>query len=386
MTERLYYTDSYARQFRARVIDRSEDGLTVYLDRTAFYPASGGQPHDTGTIGGVLVVEVVDGKERIAHRVASPLGTGEADCAIDWDRRWDHMQQHSGQHLLSAVFSERFNLRTVSFHLGAESSTIDLEGGPVDARAAGEAEVRANQVVCENRPVGVVFEDAAEAEGLRKESERSGTLRIVTIDALDRSACGGTHVRTTGEIGPVLLRKLEKVRNTVRVEFLCGMRAVKRARADYDALLRAAQLFSSPLDEVPALVAAQLESAKTAEKAKRKLELEVAGYQGRELFEATAPDESGRRKVVRRLDGGSMEDLRAIAQSFTARGNAVFLGVIASPPSVLLAASEAAGVDAGTTVKNAVTAAGGRGGGTARVAQGSVPKAELLEEVVKKLV
>ena len=262
MTERLYYTDSYKREFQARVVERSDDGRTVYLDRTLFYPTSGGQPFDAGSIGGVAVIEVVDEEERIAHRLAAPLAAeGEVAGEIDWARRFDHMQQHSGQHLLSAVFEELFGLHTVSFHLGAESATVDLEGGSVDARTVVEAERRANQVVAENRAMDVRFEDASTAQGLRKPSERAGTLRIVSIDGLDRSACGGTHVRTTGEIGPILLRRTEKIRQSVRVEFVCGGRAVRRARADFEALSRIAQLFSAPLDEVAPMVAAQLDAA-----------------------------------------------------------------------------------------------------------------------------
>src|ERR1019366_5964818 len=180
MTQRLYYTDSYLREFPARIVERSPDGLTVYLDRTAFYPASGGQPSDTGAIAGIPVLDAADEGDRIAHHLAAPLHTGPVDCAIDWTRRFDHMQQHSGQHLLSAVFEELFALHTVSFHLGAESATIDLEGGPVEARMVMEAERRANQVVAENRAVDVHFEDASEAQGLRKASERAGTLRIVS--------------------------------------------------------------------------------------------------------------------------------------------------------------------------------------------------------------
>ena len=144
MTERLYYTDSYLREFTARVVQRSPDGLTLYLDRTAFYPASGGQPFDTGAIAGVRVVEVMDEGERIAHRVAAPIASDTVACAVDWSRRFDHMQQHTGQHLLSAVFDGLLGLRTVGFHLGGEISTVDLEGGPLEApraqgsRAAGQ--------------------------------------------------------------------------------------------------------------------------------------------------------------------------------------------------------------------------------------------------------
>jgi alanyl-tRNA synthetase len=388
MTERLYYLDCYLHDFSAAVVDRSPDGLTVYLDRTAFYPTSGGQPFDTGTIGGVTVVEVVDEEDRIAHRLASPApppsGSAVA-CAVDWERRFDHMQQHTGQHLLSAVFEELFRLKTVSFHLGAESSTIDLEGGAVDARVLAAAERRSNELIYENRPVKIGFQHAAEAQGLRKPSEREGELRIVSIDGLDRSACGGTHVRATGEIGAVLLRKTEKIRQSVRVEFVCGGRAIRRAHADYDALARAAQLFSAPLDEVPACLSAQTESLRAAEKARKKLELDLAAYQGKELYDATAPEPDGFRRVRRRLERGSVDELRALAQNFTAREKAVFVAALNDPPSVLLAVSADAGIDAGKAVKEAVAAAGGRGGGTPRIAQGSVPNLESLDAVLARL-
>jgi alanyl-tRNA synthetase len=387
MTERLYYTDSYVREFQARVVERSADGRTVYLDRTLFYPSSGGQPFDVGSIAGIAVVDVVDEEERIAHLLASPLSTVEGDVAgeIDWTRRFDHMQQHSGQHLLSAVFEELFGLHTVSFHLGAESAAIDLEGGPVEPRTVVDAERRANQLVSENRAMDVRFEDAREAQGLRKASEREGLLRIVSIDGLDRSACGGTHVRTTGEIGPILLRKTEKIRQSVRVEFVCGGRAVRRARQDFEALTKIAQLFSAPLDEVAPMVAAQLEAAKAGDRARRKLELDLAAYQGKELYGTTEPGPDGMRRAIQRLDRGNLEDLRAVAQNFTAQANSVFVATLKDPPSVLLAASADSGVDAGKLLKAALTEAGGRGGGNARIAQGSVPDAALLDALLAKV-
>ncbi len=390
MTERLYYTDSYLRGFTARITGHADQGRTVYLDRTAFYPTSGGQPFDTGSIAGVAVLDVVDEDERIAHKLAAPveagfMESGPVECAVDWGRRFDHMQQHTGQHLLSAVFEELFHLKTVSFHLGAESATIDIEGGAVEPRAILEAERRANEIVFENRPVTVEFQDAAEAQGLRKPSERDGTLRIISIDRLDRSACGGTHVRSTGEIGPVLIRKLDKIRQTVRVEFLCGARAVRRARADYEALSKAAQLFSSPLDEVPAMLAAQMEAARTAEKIHRKLELDLAAYRGNELYRNTAPGGDGFRRVTQRTARGNLEELRAVAQNFTAQPKAVFIAVLEEPPSVLFAVSEDSGIDAGKALKAAVAEAGGRGGGNARIAQGSVPDGGSLESVIGKL-
>jgi alanyl-tRNA synthetase len=397
MTERLYYTDSYLHDFRARVTGISDDGCTVYLDRTAFYPSSGGQPFDTGTIGGAAVLDVVEDGSRIAHRLAAPVAEGEVPCAIDWNRRFDHMQQHTGQHLLSAVFEEMFSLHTVSFHLGAESATIDLqgdlqrdgEGTVVEPETALAAERRANEIVFENRPVTVHFEHRAEAQGLRKASEREGTLRIIAIDGLDRSACGGTHVRSTGEIGLILLRKLEKIRQSVRVEFVCGGRAARRARTDYEALCKVAQLFSSSLDDTPAVVAAQLEAARTAQKARRKLELDLAAYQGKELYQATEPGPDGVRRVWQRVAsgsrGGSLEELRAVAQNFTAQSKAIFTATLNDPPSVLLAVSTDSGVDAGKLLKAALTEAGGCGGGNTRIAQGGVPEAGMLELVLERL-
>jgi len=385
MTERLYYKDSYLREFHARVLDRAPDGATLYLDRTAFYPTSGGQPHDTGSIAGGAVVDVIDEGERIAHRMASPVDMTEVDCRIEWPRRLDHMQQHTGQHLLSAVFIEQFGIETISFHLGQEISTIDLETPAIEMTKVIAAERRANEVVADNRPILVTYEDAAAAADLRKPSDRDGILRIVSIDGLDRIACGGTHVRLTGEIGPILIRRLEKIRNCVRVEFLCGGRAVRRARADYDALARIAQAFSTSVDETPQVAVAQIGAAKENDRTRRKLESDLARYQGRELYEAAAPGENGLRRVSRRLPKGVMEDLRALAQSFTAQPKAIFVGAVEQPASVMLATSADSGIEAGKVLQPLLTQAGGRGGGSARMAQGSVPSVEALEQVVRSL-
>jgi alanyl-tRNA synthetase len=385
VTERLYYHDSYLRDFQARVIESADDGRRVYLDRTAFYPASGGQPFDLGALGGARVVEVVDEGGRIAHVLDRAIDCGDVRGEIDWPRRYDHMQQHSGQHLLSAVFIETYGMETVSFHLGDAVSTIDLEVPAVDPAQLRAVELRANEIVCENRPIAVSYHESQEDLGLRKESDREGVLRVVSIDRLDRSACGGTHLRATGEIGPILLRRLERVRNTMRVEFLCGLRAVRRARADFDSLSRVAQLFSASLDETPAMVAAQMDGARETEKQRRKLAADLAVYQGRELYDATTPGPRGVRRVVRRQPAGTFDDLRPVAQSFTAQPQALFIGVIEDPPSVLVAASADAGIDAGKLLKAALAESGGRGGGSPRMAQGSVPEKGRLDRVLEAI-
>ena len=390
MTERLYYSDSYLTEFRASVVECAAGGNKLYLDRTAFYPTSGGQLFDTGSISGVAVLEVMDEGERVAHILDAPVAADEVECRVNWPRRFDHMQQHSGQHLLSAVFHKLFGIATLSVHFGEESSTIDVQASSLSAAQIRAAERRANEAVWENRPVTVSFAENSDELGLRKASERAGLLRIVSIEGLDRSACGGTHVRATGEIGPVLIRKLDKIRGVARVEFLCGLRALGRARADFDALSGIAQSLSAPLDETPALVSAQMESLKSADKERRRLENELGAAIGRELYDATPPDAQGIRRVVKRLESGavsgpSLDQLRAIAQGFCARPRAVFVGAVEEPPAILMATSPDSGLDAGKLIKAALTEVGGKGGGAPRIAQGSVPSKEALERALTAL-
>ncbi len=379
MTERLYYSDSYLTSFQARVVESLDSGLRIVLDRTAFYPTSGGQPYDLGQLNGIAVLDVIDEEDRVVHVLAAPLAAAEVEGIVHWDRRHDHMQQHTGQHLLSAVFDQLHHARTLSFHLGAESSTIDLDAPSLSPAQLQSAERRANEIIQENLLVAVSFEDAAEAAGLRKESTREGTLRIVSIGSLDRSACGGTHVRATGEIGPLLLRKTEKIRNSTRVEFLCGQRAITRARADFEALSQIARQFSAPLDETPALVTAQLEQSKDAAKSRLKLAIELNTLRGRALYNETPPDDARRRRHIENRPQGSLDDeLRTLAQSFCAQPNSVFLATSENPPSALLAVSADSGLHAGNILKEALIAAGGRGGGSAQLAQGSLPTKEAL--------
>jgi alanyl-tRNA synthetase len=318
------------------------------------------------------------------HVTAGPVAPGEVDCRIDWERRFDHMQQHSGQHLLSAVLIELFAIETVGFHLGAEVSTIDVAAASLDPAQAAAAELRANQVVWENRPIAVSFEDAP--ADLRKPSDRPGVLRVVSIAELDRSACGGTHVRATGEIGPILIRRLDRAHGFVRVEFLCGGRAIRRARADYDALSRIARALSAAPDDAPDLVAAQVDALQAAGKARKKLAAELAAYRGREWYSASSPGPSGLRSYVYRAATGALdEEVRAAAQGFTANPKSAFVAAVEEPPALLLAASEDSGLHAGNLLKSVLADVGGRGGGNARLAQGSLPARDSLDRALDAL-
>jgi alanyl-tRNA synthetase len=383
MTDRLYYHDCYLSDFEAHVIEAAGGGRRVYLDRTAFYPTSGGQPFDLGTLGSAEVVEVIDEGERIAHVLSSPLSETEVRGRIDWARRFDHMQQHTGQHLLSSVLVKLFDFTTLSFHLGVDSSNIEINAASLSEAQLDRAEEYANRMIWENRPVTISFEEQSAELGLRKASAREGILRIVAIDGLDRSACGGTHLRSTGEIGLLTLRKMEKIRGNVRIDFLCGLRALRRARADYRALSAIGRSFSSPIDETPALVEAQLARVNEIEKARRKLSIELAARDGRELYAATPADAEGFHRVIERAP--ITDETRAKATAFTAGPRSVFLAVSDDPPAILFTASQDSGINAGARLKEAVTALGGRGGGNATVAQGSVPDKAKLEQLLAAL-
>jgi alanyl-tRNA synthetase len=372
----------------------------VYLDRTSFYPTSGGQPHDTGALNGVPVIDVVDEGARIAHVLSGvlPESAKEVYGVVDATRRRDHMQQHTGQHLLSAVLHDLFGWATLSVHFGAESSTLDVDAltSSVTAERLVEAQRRANAIVTDDRVVAVSFEHSGEAAGLRKPSDREGVLRVVTIEGVDRSACGGTHVRSTGEIGAILIRRFERVKQGTRIEFLCGGRAMERARLDYELLARTAQSLSSAIDDVPVTVAALQEQLRENEKRRRAVEAEAAASRARTLYDATPPGPDGVRRAMGRtgVPVGEMKDagetMRALALAYVLAPKAVFVGVVESeeggtPASVLVAASDDSGLDAGAELRSALSDVGGRGGGSSRLAQGSVAADGRLHSVLVAL-
>jgi alanyl-tRNA synthetase len=380
MTDRLYYSDATCLAFDAVVRHLDPSRLQVVLDRSAFYPTSGGQPHDIGVLAGIPVVDVTESDEHVVHHLSAPLAASvgdRVDGVVDAARRFDHMQQHSGQHLLSAVLEDRYGWPTVSVHFGSDSCSLDLRTDAVAAHDLIEAERLVNGHVFENRAIRVGFEDADTATGLRKPSERGGLLRIVTIDGLDRNACGGTHVSRTGEIGPVLLRRTERTRGTTRVEFRCGHRAIMRARHDMERLLDVAGMLSAGADDVPALVRTLSEERRTLDRELARATEQLLSHEARALHTETPLDAAGRRLIVSTRDDIPVKTLQPLAQQVVAFGNAVYLAVSISPPAVLLAASSDTGLACGTMLREALQAVGGRGGGTAQLAQGSAPTPEM---------
>jgi alanyl-tRNA synthetase len=370
MTERLYYTEPYRTTFDARVVAVAQvDGrLRVILDQTAFYPTSGGQPFDTGTLAGAAVTDVIDLEDgTVAHVVSGTLKPGEiVSGEIDWARRFDHMQQHTGQHMLSAAFDRLFGVRTESFHLGPVSSTIDLAREVTPAEIT-KAEADANRVVWENRPVLVRFATADEAAsmGMRKESSRSGTLRLIDVQNYDLSACGGTHVDRTGAIGIIAVGGWEKFRSGSRVEFLCGARALQRFRLWRDSLAAMQKHLSVPPVEMAASIERLQEESKTLQRNIRGLQEKVATHEAHTLLAKGT-------LVVEAIDGWDAPGLKAIAAAATAvqPDAVVVLFTTGSPAQVVVARGANANADANAILKQLASKFGGKGGGKPDLAQG----------------
>jgi alanyl-tRNA synthetase len=383
MTDRLYYHDSFLYDFDARVVETLmlEGKHAVVLDRTAFYPTSGGQVHDLGMLTAegqqIAITEVADEEDgRILHFAAASLSAGtQVHGSIDAARRRDHVQQHSGQHVLSAAFIQLLNMPTVSFHMGEESCTIDLETSGLSSAQAQKVELLANEVIAEDRPVSIRFVPLEEARqlGLRKlPPKQTGDLRLIDISDFDLTACGGTHVRATGQIGSILLRKAEKVKQGVRVEFVCGLRAVKTARSDYGTLTEAAALYSSHIYDVPEQIRKSLAESKAAGKAQHKLLEELAELSAERLLAQTA---GSPQLITQFFPERDALFIKLLAQKLTAGKSAVvaLLASGAGQPTMVFAQSPGQKSNMGQLMKDAMALLGGRGGGSADMAQGGLP-------------
>ncbi len=398
MTKRLYYDSSEIHEFDSVVEEVApsspeQSRPAIILRETAFYPTSGGQVHDTGWLtpdGGerLRVTEVADAEDgRIVHYLEAPAKLPLAGAAvhgsIDGERRHDHMQQHTGQHVLSAAFIELYQMPTVSFHMGEDYCSIDLAAPSVSSEQIAGAEKRANQVVFENRPVRILYVSRAEAEkiGLRKlPPAEHDELRLVEVADFDLSACGGTHVSASGQIGSIVLRKSERVRQGTRVEFVCGERAVRMARRDYSALSEAAALFSTQLWDVPDQIRKNVEESKLVRKQKEDALDQLAEFMAFDALHNQA-ETNGRKIVVRAFSDRDIAFAKLFAQKVTRAGTPAIALVASSvdPPGLVLAQTQSglsgATADMGALLKQVLLSVGGRGGGSRDFAQGGVPAA-----------
>jgi alanyl-tRNA synthetase len=373
MTTRLYYTSSTLLDFTATVTAHDGDLTRVILDQTAFYPTSGGQPHDLGMLGGIPVIDVIDAEDRIIHVLAAPLPLGEVRGIVDAARRTDHMEQHTAQHLLSAIAADQLGWETASVHFGADHSTIEFAVAQANDRQLTELAACAQAAVRAAMPVTVTFESAADAvaAGLRKAPPRDGELRVVTIAGLDRSACGGTHVASTAEIGPIVPTGTERVRGQLRVGFLAGGRVLAHLSARDALVAGLARALSCAEDELAALVPKRQGELQASRAQLAALEAELAVHRVRALLAGTTPGADGVRRVVLHATTESAALLKAMAQAVAAEPKAVL--ILVSTPSVVLGSSADSGVDVGALLKATIAAHGGKGGGSPRLAQGVVP-------------
>jgi len=400
MTDHLYYHDSFLYEFDADVAEVTsvDSRPAIILDRTAFYPTSGGQVFDTGWIrpaGAEQKCRVTEVAERDGGAILHFLETA-ADIQqgsrirgfIDIDRRRDHMQQHSGQHVLSAAFIQLFNMPTVSFHMGDDACSIDLDTKNLSAAQVEQAETLANDVIIQDRPVTIRFVTQEEAQGLglrKLPPVERDKLRLIDIENFDLTACGGTHVASTGQIGSILLRKIEKVRQGWRVEFVCGKRAVTTARHDYNALTESGSLLSSHIWDVPQQIRKTQEESRAARKSREQLLEELAGFYAEHLLTET-PEHQGRKIVIRIFPDRDLSFTKLLAQRLTRKSPNVIalLGATSGQAALVFAQSPGQPFDMGVLMKEALGKLGGRGGGSKDMAQGGPVQVEGLEDTLKQ--
>jgi alanyl-tRNA synthetase len=385
--ERLYYDDAYLQTFTARVTQRStfNGQPAVALDRSAFYPAGGGQPGDHGTLNDVQVLDTqADDADEIWHILSAPLDADEVQGQIDWARRFDFMQQHHGQHLLSAACEQQFDARTVAVHLGSEICTVDLAHPGLSSEQIAAIEDTTNQMIWANAPIHARFVTPEELSTLtlRKLPQAYERIRIVSAGDFDHSPCGGTHPNRTGEVGSVVIRRWERYKNGVRVEFVCGGRAIEDYRWKNQLLLGLSAELSVSLPEITSAVqrlrAAEQTQRKTLERAQERL----IDYDVQELI-AAAPKFGGVPVVVQAYDDRTLDSLRLLAKRIAESGGVALLGLRADKAQLVFNRPAGVAADMGALLKSAAAIVGGRGGGKPEAAQGGGPERERLDEALQ---
>lgn len=391
MTVRLYYADSYLTEFSAVAIEqcRLAEKPAVVLNQTVFYPTSGGQPFDTGVLGTARVLDVEeDPAGRVLHVLDSPLPLGSVRGTIDWERRFDHMQQHTGQHILSQAFVRLANAPTVSFHMGAETSTIDVELTQPSASIMQEVEELASRIVFEDRPVHALTVQPEEltALGVRKRSQREGEIRVIAVEDFDRSPCGGTHVRCSGEIGVISILGHERYKGGTRLEFVCGRRALKTLRKENEILRQLAKLYSGQFEDLPRLAENFFQDRSALLRENAKLQDKLLDREAGELA-LTGDRLPGLTLVRKTFAGRSLENIKILSQKIVSQGGTLaILGLVQGGAQVVVARSLDLSLDCGSVVKTVVSQYGGKGGGKAELAQAGGISPDRLEAWIQAFV
>ncbi len=385
MTLRYYYDDAYRMSFQADVLERAEhdDQPALVLDGTYFYPTSGGQPFDLGSINGSNVVNVLvrPGDGAILHVLNKPIAAKRISAEIDWSRRFDHMQQHSGQHILSQAFLRALGAGTVSFHLGADTSTIDLDLTQMDEEGASSVERLANQIVWENRAIEnrtVTRQEAMEIPMRKKPPFEGDSLRLVMIADFDVSACGGTHVARTGEVGLIKIIGWERRRNQIRAEFVCGSRALLDYRVKNQVVRNLSAVFTTGYWELESSVERQIDETSELRRQLRRCRKTLIDYQVADILNEAEGIEHDR-PIVKVFTDVTTKELRIIANQLIAEKQIVsLLASVGDKTSLVFARNEDSWGDMNALIKDAFILLGsGSGGGSPTFAQGSCDVKEI---------
>ncbi len=388
MNKRRYLSDPYTTQFNGRIVNRLEgpSGPAVVLEETYFYPESGGQPHDLGTIDGIPVTRVIEEGEEILHLLPRLPDSDRVPCVIDRQRRRDHMQQHNGQHILSAAFLSEAASQTLAFHLGGTTSTIDLDRAILEPEVVATVERKANRAVADRLPIrsySIQPEEAADIE-LRKAPEVEGILRIVEIEGFDRQACCGTHPANTAEVGPIFIRGIERLKKLTRVEFVCGDRALADYKSSIDRVHSLTRVLNSPENELVETATKIVEEKKESDKTIRSLRKELLEMRAAQ-WAAEAEPLAGLKLVMREVPDVTPAELRLLAIHLTQEpSRVVLLGARAEGRAHLIFArsKDAPAVDMAALLREALPSVEGKGGGSPHIAQGGGPRLDGLEEAL----
>lgn len=391
-TERLYYANSRLLEFDARVIDLSErdDGaIAVVLDRTAFYPTGGGQPNDTGMLGEARVVDCIDAEaDGILHVIKgqAPEVGDSIHGKVDWLRRLDHIQQHTGQHILSAAFVKLFDAPTQGFRVLEHECEIDVALDDPAGEKIEQAVDLANQLIWAAQPIEIrnVTSDEAAALPLRKESGREGELRLIQIEDFDLTPCGGTHAKSTGEVGVIVMRSWERAKGLTRIHFMAGMRALADYRKANRSANAVAELFSSGRDDIPELAAKIIDDHKKQARRIRELDEIATRVEAEEILKSGPGNEQQARTIVRVFAGRSADSLKHLALALITHANVVALlgSRDGDTARLVFARSPQAAGDMNALMRKACEMVDGRGGGKPDLAQGGGRNTGALEEAL----
>jgi alanyl-tRNA synthetase len=384
-TKRLYFEDPYSMEFEAVVVERlvhAQKPILV-LDQTCFYPEAGGQPSDRGTIDGVEVSQVIEEDNRIFHILEGNITSEKILGKIDWPRRFDHMQQHAGQHILSQSFSELHDAETLSFHLGEVTSTVEINLRNISEEEVEKVEARANKTVFQDREIKTYFVRADEIEGipLRRPPKKKGLIRVVEITDFDYSACGGTHPKRTGEIGLIKIIKWERIRNNIRFEFVCGQRALEDYAWKNSHLRQLSNLFTVQEKEVLSSVERLLSDLKEQKKKNKKMQQKMIEYEAQDIAQR-----AGKGIIKNIFTGRGHDEVRFLALNIIRKGDFVVLYGLKGEERIqlILARSENMDIDLREVVPELCSLIKGKGGGRPSLVEITGEKKENLNLALDK--